>query len=132
MQWRPALRVTSAGAIAIGSGLPWIQSGSTTRSSYTLMATVRRLGLVEGSFPRAVLALWPVVPMLSAVVIAATLVQFRTTSLLTGCVLAVVAGAMAGVVMGAPVTSLIGTRVALAGSLGIVLSGIPSREGKFT
>ena len=132
MRWPPICLAASTVTVAVGSALPWIRVGTRTRSSYSLVAAVRRLGVVQAGLPRAVLSLWPLVPLTSAAVLAALLVGLPRCAAFAGALLGLVAGAMAFVVVRAPLESLVGTRVVLVGGLGIVVACIPMRKGNST
>jgi uncharacterized membrane protein len=125
------LRSAAVGAVGLvvlvlGTFLPWLQSGRTTRNSYETGGAIRRLigttGLVDYLF-----VLWPLVGIACAAAVALFLFGLRTLGALVAGLAALAAGAAgigalaatansyAQVVIIGPVVTLIGaTLVALA------------------
>jgi hypothetical protein len=120
-RWRDIGFVATAIILVMSCALPWVQVGSRSRSSFSLVASVRRLGIIQSSWGRFILAGWPVVPLLGSLAIACVLLGYRRTAAGAGYILALAAGALAIVVFQLPLPSLIGSRVALVGSVGMVL-----------
>lgn len=62
----------AASITLVGTFLPWLRSGSTSRSSYDLLGVLSRLDVAPGGAVSTLVHWWPVVPMLltSAVVAA--------------------------------------------------------------
>jgi hypothetical protein len=69
----PLLLFTIAAAtVLVGTVLPWMRTGSTTRSSYQLMGLLSRLEIARDGVVSGLVRWWPVVPLLvtAAVVLA--------------------------------------------------------------
>jgi hypothetical protein len=120
-RWREIGLVATATILVLSCALPWVQIGSRSRSSFSLLASVRRLGIIQSAWGRIALAGWPVVPLLGSTVIACVLLGYRRSAAVAGCILALATGALSVAVFQLPLPSLIGSRVALIGSLGMVL-----------
>jgi hypothetical protein len=84
---------TVAGAIVlVGTLLPWLRTGSTSRSSYQLMGLLSRLDIAPDGVVSDLVRWWPVVPLL--VTAAVVLAWWRWT--IAALVLAAVALAYVG------------------------------------
>lgn len=136
--------IASAGAIValIGSFLPWLASGTVSRSSYDLLGIVDRLGFSPDGVVGWAIRLWPLLPLLLVVTVvshhvhvdATWLPVVRTTST---AVTALYAGAVALAVRLAPDIGLfsprIGPWVTLLGAgllaLSLVASAVVRRRG---
>jgi hypothetical protein len=124
--------------IVVGTFLPWLQSGRTTRNSYQTGGAVRRLlgtsGLID-----YLLGLWPTIGLACAAAVALFLFGLRTAGAVVAGLAALAAGAAsvgalaatatsyAQVALLGPVVTLIGaTLVALAVLLrALVAVGVP-------
>jgi hypothetical protein len=69
----PLIVFTIAGAtVLVGTVLPWMSTGSTTRTSYQLMGLLSRLEIAPDGWVSGLVRWWPIVPLLvtAAVVLA--------------------------------------------------------------
>jgi hypothetical protein len=82
------------GAVVVGTFLPWLHSGRTTRNSYATDGAVRRLLDVTGALDAA-LRIWPFVSLLCALAVALVLVGLPRAGVGLASVAAVCAGAVA-------------------------------------
>lgn len=66
--------VLTAGALSalVGTFLPWVRSGATTRSSYEIFDLVDRLGFTPSGLVGTALRLWPLTPLLLVLAVVAT------------------------------------------------------------
>jgi hypothetical protein len=105
---------TGAGAAVVASTfLPWLHSGSTSRSSYELLGLLDRLDLAPDGLVSSLIEWWPVVPLLVTVAVVTAWWGLHWVALCT----AVAAVAYAGGV---------GTTLAIAaGGTGIKLGAGP-------
>lgn len=53
-----------SGTVLVGTFLPWVSSGSATRSSYDLFGVIDRLGFAPDGVVGWAVRLWPLVPLL--------------------------------------------------------------------
>lgn len=130
-----AVAVTAAGLVAVGAGtfLPWVRSGDVLRDSYQSIAIVRTIKVLDGSPLALVLDAWTLlIPAITVCVVVYALGFRRSAATLSG-VVAIISGTVAGsatVVSGGeevrlgisstgPVTTLIGSVLALVGVVGI-------------
>jgi uncharacterized membrane protein len=128
--------------VIIGTFLPWLRSGRSTRNSYQTGGAVRRLIGTTGLIDH-LLALWPVVGLACATAIALYLVRLRTVGTALAGLAAMGAGAAsigalattatsyAQVALIGPIITLIGaTLVALAVLLrALAAVAVPRRVG---
>lgn len=61
---RRTFATLGSGAALVGTFLPWITSGSRSRSSYDLFGVVERLGFAPDGAVGWAIRLWPLVPLL--------------------------------------------------------------------
>lgn len=127
---------TGAVVVLVGSFLPWLASGSASRSSYDLLGIVDRLGFSPDGVVGWAVRLWPLLPLLLVVTVvshhvhldAAWLPILRST---TTAVTALYAGSVALAVHLAPEVGLfsprVGPWVTLAGAALLALSLIRRR-----
>jgi hypothetical protein len=123
--WPRNFTIGSTLITVVSCALPWAQMGARSRSSFTLLASVRRLDLLPLGPGRAFLAAWPAIPMLGALVIAGTLLGYRRVTAAAAFVLGLTTTVLAAVVESLPFPILIGTRIALwsgVGMLGLAVS----------
>lgn len=120
---------TAAGAVLLlGTFLPWLHSGSTTRSSYALVGLVDRLDIAPGGPAALLIGAWPFVPLLvtSAVVLAWW--GRSTASLVVAVLAALYAGGIAAVLAvgsaGTPITVGVGTWVCAVAGLAFLAGGV--------
>jgi hypothetical protein len=114
----------AVGLTLLGLFAPWVQSGSSTRSSFELLDLAQRLGFTQGGAFEWAVRLWPFVPlaMMSAVVA----VWFARSNIgaLLGAACGVYVLAIAVAVINAPDSGLIGIEwgvgVSMAGGLALL------------
>lgn len=108
------------GMIVLGAFLPWVISGTSTRSSFETVRSAERLGLVDGEVALAVLRGWYLVPLAAALV--PVLLSFHRvrTAAIIGMLLAAITGSVAAIVVLATPDRGIGPMVSIAGA-GVVL-----------
>ncbi|GAB2782350.1 hypothetical protein [Amycolatopsis magusensis] len=142
-----ATKVLAASAAAglvlavVGSFLSWFRSGSVNRSSYQLVGLIDRFDLTGNPVVLLALRVWIVVPLLAATAIAMLVLGLTRTGAALTVVLAIFVGTAAGfaAVQGGdeggpigvtplgPVTTTIGTLVAVIGALGAVAVSLRPR-----
>lgn len=125
-----------AGVVLVGSFLPWLASGSASRSSYDLFEIVDRLGFSPDGAVGWAVRLWPLLPLVLVVTVVThhlhldaawfPLVRSATTAMA-----AVYAGAVALAIHFAPEIGLfrlrLGPWVTLAGAALLALSLVRRR-----
>ena len=125
VRW-PSLGAVGLVVVVVGTFLPWLRSGRTTRNSYQTGGAVRRLigtsGLVDD-----LLALWPVVGLACAGAVALFLLGLRTLATVLAGLSAMGAGAAAVGALAATANSyaqvaLIGPVVTLIGATLVALA----------
>lgn len=130
-----------AGVALIGSFLPWLASGSVSRSSYDLLGIVDRLGFSPDGVVGWAIRLWPLLPLLLVVTVVSHHVHLDAGWLppvrsVTTAVTALYAGAVALAVRLAPDVGLfrprLGPWVTLAGALLLTLSLVLSARNRPT
>lgn len=133
--------IASSGAVVVlvGSFLPWLASGTASRSSYDLFGIVDRLGFSPDGAIGWAIRLWPLLPLLVVVTVVSHHVRLdamwlpvvRTTST---AVVALFAGSVALAVRLAPDIGLfrprIGPWVTLAGAALLALSLVLSARNR--
>lgn len=129
--------VGGAAGIVVGSLLPWIVSGETTRNSFTSVRTARNLDLVGSDAANAVLAGWFLVPLVAATVLLLAVLSRRRSLALVAGGLGTVAALFAGFVRLAPIETAVGPLATLAsaavillGVAGLIMAGGESRDGR--
>lgn len=110
---------TGSGALLLlGTFLPWLRSGSTTRSSYALVGLIDRLDIAPGGAAALAITAWPFVPLLVTTAVVAAWWGRSTTALVVAVVAALYAGGIAAVLAvgsaGTPITVGIGPWVCAA------------------
>jgi hypothetical protein len=113
--------------VVVGAFLPWVRSGDSTRSSFAMVRSADRLGIVDDGIGLVVLRGWYLVPLVAAsVVVLLTLHRLRAAAIV-GLVLAGIVAATSGlVVLAAPDTGpgpfvcLAGALVAVGASIGLL------------
>jgi glycerol uptake facilitator-like aquaporin len=116
-----------AAAVAAGTFLPWLRSGTVSRDSYRAGDALRRIGELPSGVG-VLFDVWPFVPLACALTVAAALLGRIRPAAVVATVVAAVAGATAGGVLAAGTDSLIrpatsGPAVVLAGS-GVILATV--------
>jgi hypothetical protein len=126
---RAAIAIGAAGSLTIvGAVLPWLYSGSRSRSSFDLVAIAQRLGLSPDGWQGFLLRLWPLVPL---VCVLATMAAWWGRHRLAGA-LALVAGIgsswlslrVRSADLGANLRLAVGPTVTLIGSIALVAAAI--------
>jgi hypothetical protein len=139
---RPHTRVGVAGAlltavglvaVAVGTFLPWVVSGSVLRDSYQSIAVIRTFRMLDGNPLALVIDAWTLlIPAMTLCVVAYAL-GFRRSSATISAVIAIISGTVAGaatVLSGGeevrlgiasigPTTTLVGAVLTIAGVVGI-------------
>ena len=130
-----AVALTAAGLVAVGIGtfLPWVKSGIVLRDSYQSISVIRTIKVLDGSPLALVLDAWTLlIPAITLCVIVYAL-GFRRSAATISALVAIISGTVAGsaTVLGGgedvrlgisstgPVTTLIGSVLALVGVVGI-------------
>lgn len=128
----PALVRTAAIAglvvTVVGTFLPWLHSGTATRSSYAAGGAARRLLGLDGALGAALVA-WPFLGLACAVAAALLLLGRLVAGAALALVCALVAGAAAVVVLGRDAGGLVGPAglgpgVTLAGAVLTALAAL--------
>lgn len=84
-----------------GTFLPWLRSGSTTRSSYDLLGVLSRLDIAPGGVVSDLVHWWPVVPLLITVAIVAAWWRWTWVAIAAAVLSAIYAGGVGLVMMSA-------------------------------
>jgi len=108
--------VAGAALVVLGAFLPWVISGSATRSSFATVRSADRLGVVPDGVALALLRSWYLVPLAAAIIPVAVVLGRRRLALITAVALAGVAAVVAGLVIHASPSTGAGPAVSLAGS----------------
>lgn len=94
----PLVVLTSAGVLLLaGTFLPWLHSGTTSRSSYALIGLVDRLDIAPGGPAATLIGAWPFVPLLVTTAVVLAWWGRSTWSLVVAVVAALYAGGLAAV-----------------------------------
>jgi len=94
----PRIVLTSAGVLLVaGTFLPWLHSGSTSRSSYALIGLVDRLDVAPDGPATTLIGAWPFVPLLVTTAVVLAWWGRSTWSLVVAVVAALYAGGIAAV-----------------------------------
>jgi hypothetical protein len=94
----PLVVLTAAGVLLLaGTFLPWLHSGSTSRSSYALIGLVDRLDIAPDGPAASLIAAWPFVPLLVTTAVVLAWWGRSTWSLVVAVVAAMYAGGLAAV-----------------------------------
>ena len=112
-------------ALVIGTFLPWLQSGSVTRSSYQAAGALRSLVHPDG-LAGVVLAVWPFVSAAAAIGVALLVLQRMIVGAIVAAFAAIAGGSVAIATLAAPVHGLVqpahfGPVVTLLGSAVAIL-----------
>jgi hypothetical protein len=120
--------------VVAGAFLPWVRSGTSSRSSFALVRSADRLGVVDDGLGEAVLRGWYLVPLLAAIVLVLIASHRPRVAAGAGLLLALVVAAVATVVLVAapttgpgPIVCVVGAAVTVAGS-GAALRARPPRR----
>jgi hypothetical protein len=96
---RPSALVayTAAGAsVVVATFLPWLRSGSTSRSSYDLLGLLSRLDIAPDGPVSTLVRLWPIVPLVVTGAVVLAWWQRWVASLVAALVAIVYAGGVGG------------------------------------
>ncbi len=93
----------SAALLVLGTFLPWLRTGSTSRSSYDLLGLLDRLQLAPDGMVSTLISWWPIVPLLVTLAVVAAWWELRWVAF----VAAVVAVGYAG---GVGITLVVASR----------------------
>jgi hypothetical protein len=132
-RWGAGVAAAGVLALAAGTFLPWLRSGSVLRDSYQAIGAVRGV-LNVGPVAAAGLDAWLAVVPVGSLCIALFALRARRTAAVLTCVLAVPAGTVAGLVAVqggdqdallaaatfGPVVSMVGAGLALAGAIAVL------------
>jgi hypothetical protein len=95
---RPLVVLTSTGVLLLaGTFLPWLHSGSTSRSSYALIGLVDRLDIAPDGPAATLIGGWPFVPLLVTTAVVLAWWGRSAWSLIVAAVAALYAGGIAAV-----------------------------------
>jgi hypothetical protein len=112
------------GLLVVGAFLPWVRSGGSARSSFAMVRSADRLGIVDDGLGLVVLRAWYLVPLVAASVVVLLTLHRPRTAAVVGFVLAgITASISILVVLAAPGTGS-GPFVCLAGAVAIVGASI--------
>ena len=130
-RWR--LILTAAGAVGlvtavVGTFLPWLKSGSVQRNSYAAGGAVRRLLRLDHTL-YDLLAAWPLIAIVAALAVAATVLGRPVVGLALALLVAAAGGTCAGVVLtvhGNRYAQVVttGPRTTLVGAMLVALTGL--------
>jgi hypothetical protein len=138
-----SVAATGLVVLVLGTFLPWLRSGLVLRDSYQSVGALREL--VGGGLPGALLTAWLMIIPACVVCAGTFLVRLRRTSAGLTCVVCLVVGTAAGVVVvqgddpgslispapAGPAVTLTGATVALLGAIA-VLAGPRGRQRELT
>lgn len=94
----PLSVLTAAGLVLLaGTFLPWLHSGTTTRSSYALLGLVDRLDIAPDGPANLLIGAWPFVPLLVTTAVVLAWWGRSTLSLVVATLAALYAGGLAAV-----------------------------------
>lgn len=116
-----ALLVGTA-VVVVGAFLPWVRSGTSSRSSFAMVRSADRLGIVDGGVGLLVLRAWYLVPLIAAAVVVLETIHRRRAAAVVGLALSAVVAAVAALVLVAAPDPGVGPVVAIAGAA-MVLAG---------
>lgn len=115
------LTLAGLGLVVVGAFLPWVASGSATRSSFAAVRTAEALDLVPDGALGVVVQGWYLLPLVASLTVLGLALGHRWAVVGPGAVVVLAAGGLAVLTLVAPVASLAGPLVALVGAA--VLSG---------
>lgn len=83
----------------VGTFLPWLHSGSTTRSSYALLGVLARLDLTTDGVVSTLVRWWPLVPLLVTAAVVAAWWRWTWLSVGVAATAAIYAGGVGAVIV---------------------------------
>lgn len=99
LRHRPAslIAFTAAGAVVVvATFLPWVRSGSTSRSSYDLLGVLARLDVAHDGAASTLVRWWPIVPMIVTIAVVLAWWQRWLMSLIAAVIAVGYAGGVGG------------------------------------
>lgn len=111
------------GLVLVGGFQPLLRSGRAWRTSYAVVRTAHRLGLVGSGYQSVLAACWYLVPLLCGLTLTALILERRRLAYVGAAVVAGLALVMAGVAFRARLPSGRGATILLAGAL-LVIGGL--------
>lgn len=116
---------TACEAALVGAAfLPWVQTGQARRSSFRLLRDLNTLGVLRGQAATSARVIWVLLPALAALGVLLAALGARRSALATAVAVGLIGLGGAVATSMAPVTGLIGARLALALGPITVLSGL--------
>jgi hypothetical protein len=122
--------------VVVGAFLPWVWSGASGRSSFAMVRSADRLGIVDGAVGSVVLRAWYLVPLLAAAIVVLVTIHRLRAAAVTALVLAVVVAVIALLVIAAapdtgagPMLSILGATTVVAASVGLLRTRTPAPAG---
>jgi hypothetical protein len=116
----------AAAVTLVGTFVPWLRSGSTSRSSYDLLGLMSRLDFAPGSVVRTMVRWWPLVPLLITTAVVAAWWQQTWVALIAATTSALYAGGVGVAVVVASRRTHVdvgpGPWVCAIGSLGLLVA----------
>jgi hypothetical protein len=119
--------LTGLALVVIGAFLPWVWSGTSGRSSFAMVRSADRLGVVDDGIGLVVLRAWYLVPLLAAGIVVLVTVHRVRAAAIAGLVLSILVAAIALLVVAlapstgaGPVTSVAGAVVVVAASIALL------------
>ncbi|RZQ63719.1 hypothetical protein [Amycolatopsis suaedae] len=127
----------------IGTFLPWLRSGNVRRSSYETAGLADQFGLLDGTVGATLLGGWVALPVLGAACAGLFALRLLRTAAVFTVIFSLLVGTVAvaatvrggagngiiGVVSTGPMTSTVGTILALAGAIGVACTARFARRG---
>ena len=118
----PALTTVGAVVVVIASFAVWLRTGTTNRSSFSMIHSAELLGVVKGPAQMG-LKVWYLVPALAAGIWLAAVTGQRILLVVLGVALVVVALAVSLIVVATPLRTGPGPIVCLVG-IGLLVAGL--------
>ena len=110
--------------VVTGAFLPWVLSGATSRSSFAMVRSADRLGIVDDGIGLAVLRAWYLVPLLAAGVVVLVTLHRPRTAAAVGLALSLVVSAIAVIVLVAAPEAGSGPAVCVLGAISVVVASV--------
>jgi hypothetical protein len=89
----------AAAVVVIGTFLPWLRTGSTSRSSYDLLALLSRLDIAPDGVVSTSVRWWPLVPLLVTAAVVAAWWRWTWIAVVAAAISALYAGGVATAMM---------------------------------
>ncbi len=120
---RAAVGVLAA-VILLGTFLPWVRTGSRSRTSYGMMSLIDRLDFAPGGAAERAVRWWPMVPMLCVLTMVAAWWPRPRLAGLGGLMIVLYVGGVAAALGRAPITVLIGRQLVLPAAAILLIASI--------